>query len=304
MKVPLLLVIQRTQNEHGLPMRAFYSMVELSRQGFHQALSRENREVLKWQTLPDLVKEYRKRVDARAGSRSLYFNLNVKSLYQVGITQFERKMAALGLTLPRLKTRVITTHSVIRSYNYHNQIKGLTVSGINQVVVGDITYIKTQQVWRYLFCLTDVYSGRIVGWNYSPTMTALDAYECLIQWEQLRGKEALEMCFHHSDGGGQYFSRLYLNKTGDLGVRMSRAENCLQNGRAEQINGLVKHHLIPNIQGRSVSKVRKELATLVQQYNNDRKQEGLMWMSPAEFERYVAQEGTAPLMKLYNFDPK
>lgn len=304
MRIPLLLTIGKSRPHHGISMRHFYSIAGISRQGFFQAVRDANEEKALWENLPGLVNAYRAEKDARAGSRSLYFNLDIKSRFDVGITRFEQKMSELGLTLPVLKSRIVTTRSVLQSWNYPNLANGLTITGINQLVVGDITYVRQQLCWSYLFCLTDVYSSRIVGWHYGETMSTHDALNCLLQWEKLRGKEALHGCIHHSDGGGQYFSRFYLGKLTELNLQVSRAENCMQNGYAEQINGLVKNHLIPNIRGKTTAAIRRELSRLIHLYNHERKQERLQWKSPAEYEQYLMTRNNDCPLKLYTFDPK
>jgi len=304
MRIPLLLNIAKSRGDHKIPMQHFYSMAGISRQGFFQALHRANEERAHWESLPELVQAYRGKKDARAGSLSLFYNLKIKSLFEVGINKFQQKMREMELTLPALKTRIITTRSVIHSLEYSNLVNGLILTGINQLVVGDITYIRQGGRWTYLICLTDVYSSRIVGWNYGETMFSRDAYNCVIQWVELRGAKAIHSCIHHSDGGGQYFSNLYLGRIKDLEVRMSRAENCLQNGHAEQINGLIKHHFIPIVKGSTVPKIRGELKRLIHVYNSERKQERLLWKSPVEYEQYLASGNSGQPLELHNFEPK
>ena len=47
-----------------------------------------------------------------------------------------------------------------------------TVAKPNQVYVGDITYISTQEGWLYLAVVIDLYSRQIVGWSMAERMQA------------------------------------------------------------------------------------------------------------------------------------
>lgn len=295
---PLLHELRPMILELKQPLRLLYEVAGISRQAHHNGLLAMSIEDEKWRVLPDLVKGYRNKYDSRAGSRSLYFNLNIKEVFGVGINQFEQKMAELSLTLRPLRTRVVTTQSSIQSWNYSNLTQGLEVDGINQVVVGDLTYVIVDVHRYYLFCLTDVYSARIVGWSLATDMKADKAIEALRMFMSVRGKPVLKNCIHHTDGGGQYFSKVYLNLLNDLGMQISRAENCLENGHAEQKNGFIKHHLLPNVKGKTLISVQRQVAKLIDYYNNHRKQEGLGWLSPKAFEEGLIRRN----LKLHNFE--
>jgi transposase InsO family protein len=236
-----------------------------------------------------LVVAYRRTKDRRAGSRSLYYNLEIKTLFGLGVNRFERLMAEAGLTLAPLRLNVITTVSCYQSWQYNNLANGLAINDINKIVVGDITYLFVGRERYYLFCLTDVYSSRIVGIHISERIRSRDAHHALDAWIQLRGAAAIRGCIHHTDGGGQYFSRTYIRSLVACEIAISTARNCLQNGYAEQRNGLLKHHLLPT---RNLSKpqlIRTELAEAIRFYNEERKQAGLGWRSPVEYENYIGR---------------
>lgn len=301
---PLLLRIADSQPNHQLPIQAFCDFLGISRQALHKAKKKSKMEIEKWTLLPKLVRDYRFKKDRRAGSRSLYFNLDIMGKFGVGINSFEHKMADLGLTLKPLRTRVVTTKSSMQSWNYRNLINGITISGINKVVVGDLTYLNIKSRRYYLFCLTDIYSARVVGFGFGPSMATENALCALEMWKSLRGADNLKNCIHHTDGGGQYFSNLYLADLGRLNVQSSRAENCLQNGYAEQRNGLIKNHLLPITKGSTEQRIRIELSGLIENYNMHRKQEELGWLSPVEFENSLKNNHLCLNKVLHNFEPK
>ncbi|MFZ5501377.1 MAG: IS3 family transposase, partial [Candidatus Micrarchaeota archaeon] len=68
---------------------------------------------------------------------------------------------------------------------YPNLAKGLVVTGLNQLWVADITYVRLPTEFIYLAAIIDVFSRRCIGWGLgrgidtSLTLTALDrAFAC------------------------------------------------------------------------------------------------------------------------------
>lgn len=287
----------------GLVMEDAYRYLGITRQGQAQGLRSRQEEAALMRSVESQVAHYRLDKDRRAGSRSLYYNLDIKGQFGLGVTKFEQLMSQYGLTLAPLRVRVVTTKSVLQSWNYGSLLNGLAINGINQVVAGDLTYVSIGPFRFYLFCLTDVYSARLVGMWASDRMRAEDAKQAFEAWARLRGKEQLVDCIHHTDGGSQYFSELYLAQLNGHAIRISVAQDCLQNGFAEQRNGLIKHHLIPTRQTQGLESFQAQLLEIDYFYNHQRKQQGLGWRTPVEFEAYIQglQPGKRPVKTLHDF---
>ncbi|MEZ5030233.1 MAG: integrase core domain-containing protein [Saprospiraceae bacterium] len=87
----------------------------------------------------------------------------------------------------------------------------------------------------------------------------------------------------------------------DLELQISVARNCLDNGFAEQRNGLLKHHLLtllpPDLEGPGLV---EELSKIIHNYNHKRKQAKLGWMSPVEYENYWEGRSDRPKMEMYD----
>lgn len=299
--IPLLQAIKLKQTEHRIPMWKFYAEFDITRQGFHQAERAFEAKQAMIKQIADMVIKYRTKVDCRAGSRTIYYNLGIKDLFNIGVTKFEAMLSAYSLALKPLRVRVITTKSDKQSWNYPNLANGLRIDNINQLVVGDITYVYIDGKRYYLFCLTDVYSARIVGHCFSTRMRSIEAQSAARRWIKLRVENCLLTCIHHTDGGTQYFSGEYLKVLNDLEVQISCAKNCLQNGYAEQRNGLIKHHLLPTMQVNSVHGMARNIDRIIKRYNYDRKQKALGWKSPVEFEEHIKKTGIRPVRNLFKF---
>lgn len=285
-------------------MQRFYELEGLTRQAYFKGLARQTQDKVMMVQIEDMVKVYRTELDRRAGSRSLYYNLDIKNTFNLGVNKFERLMSEYGLSLAPYKTRMITTQSCARSRQYKDLCKELEINRINQLIVGDLTYLMFKGFVYYLFLLTDVYSARIVGFHVGPRMRAVDAHHALLQWIKLRGADNIIGCIHHTDGGTQYFSILYLSTMESNKLCISVAENCLDNAFAEQRNGLIKHHFLPTVRDLSPKRLYREIEKILYIYNHERKQEALGWLSPVQFEQKWTDHPNPPLMKLYDREAK
>lgn len=284
-------------------MEKFYHYVGISRQGFQQGLQVYESERTIMGEIEKKVAAYRFKKDRRAGSRSLYYNLNIKDEYGLGVNKFERLMSTYNLTIAPMRVRVVTTQSCLQSWNYPNLAEGMEIDGINQLVVGDLTYISMGRYRYFLFGLTDVYSSRLVGYKLHTRMRAIEAKAAFDMWIELRGKENVNGCIHHTDGGRQYFSTIYMQAMDDANLKVSVARNCLQNGYAEQRNGLIKHHLLPTVNSNIGVGLTRDINQIMYFYNHERKQEALGWRSPAEYEAYIATLENKPKWKIYEPKP-
>lgn len=300
MKIPLLIKIKSRIAGCNVAMEVFYNKYQISRQGFYKSVNRQIETNKMMEEIQDKVKQYRLHKDRRAGSRTLYYNLNIKVLYGIGVTKFEGLLSTHGMSLQPLRIRVVTTNSCTQSWNYGNLCNGLIINGINQLVVGDLTYISLGIYRYYLFSLTDVFSFRIVGYCLSKRMRKQEAIQALKMFIKLRGKTKLESCIHHTDGGSQYFSKNYLKALGK--IQVSVAKNCLENGLAEQKNGYIKNHLIPTVKLNNPDKLNQEINRMIKFYNHERKQAKLDWKTPVEFERGIKNSKHKLYVRMHDFE--
>ena len=75
-----------------------------------------------------------------------------------------RIMREDNLLAVRSKSFVTTTDSTHELEVYLNLARRLHLSGINQLWVADITYIRLQREFVYLAAILDAFSRKVVGW--------------------------------------------------------------------------------------------------------------------------------------------
>ena len=109
----------------------------------------------------------------------------------------------------QIKKRFIATTDSNHEYPvYPNLLQGLEVTGINQVWVSDITYIRILTGFVYLAVVLDIFSRRVVGWAISKNIRhelTVAALQMAIQT-----RKPTPGTIHHSDRGVQYACEDYV----------------------------------------------------------------------------------------------
>jgi transposase InsO family protein len=160
--------------------------------------------------------------------------------------------------------------------------------GVNQLWVGDITYVPLLGgEFLYLAMLMDRFSRRIVGWDLQDHMReslVLAALRAAITLRRPRPG-----LIHHTDRGGQYAGAEYRKMLARAGMpqSMSRAENCYDNAFMESCFGTVKTELemepYPNEHA-----ARKEIPEYIRYYNTRRRHSALGYLTPEAYEAMIS----------------
>ena len=136
----------------------------------------------------------------------------------------------------------VTTNSDHNCRIYPNLSKGLKVTGLNQLWVVDITYVRLPNGFIYLAAIEDVFSRKCIGWRLGidiDTQLVLKALDMALTKRKSIGFSNL---IHHSGRGVQYASDEYVNelKKLDIKISMSRSGNPYDNAFAESFNKTLK----------------------------------------------------------------
>ena len=278
-----------------------YKVAGISRQAYHKRKKQMAPKVEEKKRIVEKVKKVREQ-HAKMGSRPLYYACEIKKEIGIGITKFENMMSELGLSLRNKRKRIITTRSV--KHQYPNLIKGNVITDINKVVVGDITYYNTGDALYYIFALKDMYSKRIMGLYGSRHMYAECAIEALKQLLETREENELKEMTHHTDGGSQYLSNAYKSILERYQIQISVAQNCLENGGAEQLNGVIKNDYLYNYEIRNEKQLNEILQEVKKLLNEERPVKALGYRTPVEFEEYIKNiaKEDRPKVKLSDFN--
>jgi transposase InsO family protein len=157
-------------------------------------------------------------------------------------------------------------------------------SGINQVWLGDITFIPlTGARFAYLALLMDLYSRRIVGWELDERMTEALVMAALRQ--AIRWRQPDPGLIHHSDRGGQYAGGEYRQVLERARMRqsMNRPDNCYDNAFMESCFGTLKTELAMEAYA-DVRAAQQEIGEYLCYYDTKRRHSSLHYRTPCEFE--------------------
>lgn len=160
-------------------------------------------------------------------------------------------------------------------------------SGVNQLWVGDITYVPLcGGGFCYLAALMDRCSRDIVGWEVAETMT--DALTLAALRMAIRERQPPAFLVHHTDRGGQYASARYRAVLARAAMRqsMSRAGNVYDNAFMESCFGTFKTEL-EMTEYENCREARREIAEYIAYYRSERKHSALGYVSPMQFERLM-----------------
>ena len=165
----------------------------------------------------------------------------------------------------------------------------------NQLWVGDITYLPTDEGWLYLASLLDVHSRRVVGWalaEHLRTELALEALQlALAQRRPLPGA-----LVHHTDRGCQYTAHAYRAVLEQHGITpsMSRSGDCYDNAMAESFNATIKQELVARTHWPTRQEARAAVFEWITVfYNRQRRHSSIGYLSPVEFETSTQRDQAA-----------
>ena len=156
--------------------------------------------------------------------------------------------------------------------------------GINQVWVGDISYVPLRAGnFLYLAMLMDLYSRRIVAWELRDHMRESLVLAALREAIALRDPRA--GLIHHSDRGGQYAGKKYrgILERAEICQSMSRADSCYDNAFMESCFGTIKTELEMECY-ENERLARTEIRAYIRYYNTRRRHSSLDYLTPEEFE--------------------
>jgi len=214
----------------------------VSRQGYYKGVKKCEKESVQQELIIELVQAIR-RDNKMMGGKKLYCLLE-KQIHGIdasmGRDKFFDLLRQWGLLVKRRRKYAVTTKSMHRFRVYKNLLQDLRLFRPDQAWVCDITYVRVEKGFVYLFLITDGYSRKIVGWEVSNSLGLQGAMVAL--------KMAIKQCrctyglIHHSDRGFQYCSNVYVNELKLKGIKVSMAEagNCYENAMAERVNGILK----------------------------------------------------------------
>jgi putative transposase len=263
-------------------MNVLFRAIGMSKQSFHQRL---NRQMIFFEEIGQLLAFVTQiREDhPRMSSRQMYRLIRP---VHIGRDRFEAFCFENGFKVAVKPAYHRTTNSwgVTR---FDNLLLGFELTGINQVWVSDITYYRIGEQFYYLTFILDLCSRFIVGHSISENMLTTSTTIPALKMA-LRTRTALTSLILHSDGGGQYYCKEWLELTSQYQIRSSMCESVYENPHAERINGIIKNDYLVGYGPQDYQQLIRMTTKAVMKYNYEKPHGAIGNISPDQYEKTLA----------------
>ena len=259
----------------------------LSRQSYYSYIARVVKKEFKTTLVLEMARRVRE-VHPKMGCRKIY-ELIKPELAQLGVKMGRDKLFDVfsdnQLLVLKRKRQTVTTNSYHHFRKYKNQIRGFVSYKPNQLWVSDITYVRKDKEFQYLFLITDAYSHKVIGYKIGKSLETKHAESCLKM--ALTSTPETEGIIHHSDRGIQYCSHKYVKLLQDNEMRISMTENGnpLDNSIAERMNGILKEEYIKPLMKRHDLPMEELIDQSIYRYNYLRPHLSCDMMTPEKAHR-------------------
>jgi putative transposase len=184
------------------------------------------------------------------------------------------------------RTFVVTTDSDHEFEVYLNLASRMKLTGMNQLWIADITYIRLKKEFVYLAVVLDSFSRKVVGWSLDRTLAARLPIAALEQ--AIAQRQPPPGLVHHSDRGVQYACGDYAQilQQHQMIPSMSRPANPYDNASCESFMKTLKREEIYANDYRDLEHLLGNIEVFIEQYyNRCRLHSALGYRPPEEFEQ-------------------
>src|SRR5882762_11991179 len=248
----------------SLSIERLCQLAGVSRAGFYRSLRERapvEEEMETRSAIQSIVVEHRRRYGYRritAELRRRGMRVNHKRVLRI-----LREDNLLGMQPRKF---AVTSASDHRLEVYLNLAGRMKLTGINQLWVADITYIRLKKEFVYLAVILDGFSRKVVGWALDRTLAIRLTIGALQQAIESRQPEP--GLVHHSDRGLQYASEEYIKVLENNRVipSMSRPANPYDNASCESFMKTLKREEIYANNYNDLENLRANIEEFIEEY--------------------------------------
>lgn len=167
--------------------------------------------------------------------------------------------------------------------------------GPDQLWLGDLTYIPTDEGFVYLTSVLDAATRRLVGWSITDHMRPDGACDALRAAARTRGRVRFDGLVFHSDHGSTYTSDDYRLLCTDLHITQSMGTvgDSYDNAMAESFWASLKRELVDDANYCTKAEARTALFEWIVWYNRERLHSSIGYRPPEEYDQLLLLEQAA-----------
>jgi transposase InsO family protein len=287
----------------SLSIERMCQLAGVSRAGFYRSLL-EAQPVEEDMAVRSAIQQIAVDHHGRYGYRRITRELRRRGLL-VNHKRVARLMRDDNLLAVQPRAFVVTTESDHDLDVYLNLARRMTVTGINQLWVADVTYIRLKAEFVFLAVILDAFSRKVVGWKLERSLASSLPLGALAQ--AITARQPPPGVVHHSDRGVQYACGEYVRvlRQHQMIPSMSRPANPYDNASCESFMKTLKREEIYANDYRDLEHLRLHIAVFIDQYyNRQRLHSTLGYQAPEEFEQTLASTTTSLGATLRVFRPE
>ena len=277
----------------SLSIERMCKLAGVSRATFYRSL-REQQPVEEEMEVRSAIQQIALEHRRRYGYRRITAELRRRGM-AVNHKRVLRMMREDNLLAVQPRAFVMTTDSDHGLEVYLNLAGRMKLTGIDQLWVADITYIRLKAEFVYLAVILDGHSRKVVGWALERTLASRLAVAALNQAVAVR--QPLPGLVHHSDRGVQYACAEYVAVLKNYGMipSMSRPANPYDNASCESFIKTLKREEIYTRRYDNLEHLRANIEEFVEEYyNRQRLHSALGYQAPEGFEKQSESSSAAP----------